>query len=125
MGRKTFETLKKPLPNRLNIVLSRSMNQDQSQGVRIACSIKDAIQIGEDSGLEGPIWIAGGGDIYQQSMGLVDLIVCTRVHAQVRGDTYFPEIDPKIWGRAYFEDFPANDRQSHAFTVEWWAKISD
>lgn len=121
MGRKTFETLDKPLPNRLNIVVSRTMDLDQpDEGVRVARSIDDAVDIGIHSGLESPVWIAGGGDIYAQAMEMVDLIVCTRVHAQVEGDTVFPDIDPESWNRAFRQEFEPDDRHIHGFSIEWW-----
>ena len=93
MGRKTFESLDQPLPNRLNIVLSRSMSDDRGDGVRVASSIEGAIEIAEASDMEMPIWIAGGGYVYRQALdtpGLVGLIVRTQVHAQIEGDTVFP-----------------------------------
>ena len=122
MGRKTFETLDNPLPNRLNIILSRTMSTDQPVGVRVARDIKDGIRIGQESGLEGPVWIAGGGDIYRQAMDMVDLIVCTRVHAEVDGDTVFPNIDSEQWSRVKKQNFEADDRHIYGFSIEWWTK---
>ncbi len=130
MGRKTFESLDRPLPNRLNIVLSRSMSDEggkRSDGVRVASSIEDAIAIGEVSGMESPIWIAGGGDVYRQALdraGLVDLIVRTRVHAQVAGDTVFPELDDRRWDRVRCEDFQADEKHTHSMRIEWWVRRS-
>ncbi len=121
MGRKTFASLDRPLPHRLNVVVSRTMS-DQA-GVRVARCIEDAIAIGEASGMESPIWIAGGGDIYRQALempGLVDLIVRTRVCAQVAGDTVFPEIDEKRWDRVRCEDFHADEKHTHSMCIEWW-----
>lgn len=123
MGRKTFDTLDNPLPNRLNIILSRSMSEDQPEGVRVARDIEDGIRIGQGSGLEAPVWIAGGGDIYRQAMNLVDLIVCTRVHAHVSGDTVFPEIDQSHWHLAHSQCFESDDRHVHSFTIEWWESV--
>ena len=125
MGRKTFESLDNPLPNRLNIVLSRSMRDDRDDGVRIASSIEEAIEIALASDMEMPIWIAGGGHIYQQAMdqpGLMDLIVRTRVEAQVEGDTVFPEISPKVWGLAHSEHFAPDERHAFGMAIEWWVQ---
>ncbi len=125
MGRKTFESLDKPLPNRLNIVLSRSMSDDRDDGVRVASSIEDGIEIAQASDNEMPIWIAGGGHVYKEAMetpGLVDLIVRTRVHAQIEGDTSFPAIDEGCWGRCRFEEFEADDRHDFGMVIEWWAR---
>lgn len=120
MGRKTFESLDQALPNRLNIVVSRTMDSDREDGVLVARTIEQAISCARDSGMESPIWIAGGGHIYSQSMGLVDLIVRTRVHAQIEGDTVFPAIDPQRWRLAHDAFYPADDRHAHAMTIEWW-----
>lgn len=125
MGRKTFDSLDKPLPNRLNIVLSRSMSDDRDDGVRVASSIDDAIEIAEASDMEMPIWIAGGGHIYSQAMdqpSLVDLIVRTRVHVQVAGDTAFPEIDQDVWELSHAEEHEPDDRHAFGMTIEWWVK---
>ncbi len=123
MGRKTFESLDRPLPNRLNIVLSRRMSDDRDDGVRVAGYIEDAIEIASTSDMESPIWIAGGGDIYRQAMempGLVDLIVRTRVHAQVAGDTVFPQIEANRWERVRCEQFPADEKHAYSMDIEWW-----
>lgn len=123
MGRKTFESLNQPLLNRLIIVVSRTMSDDRDDGVRVAGSIEDAIEMGLASDMEGPIWIAGGGHIYSQAMdlfGMVDLIVRTRVHAQIAGDTVFPEIDDDAWIRTRFEHIEVDEKHANAMTIEWW-----
>ena len=131
MGRKTFDSLNEPLPNRLNIVLSRSLGSDwaarQGPGVRVASSIEEGIKVARASDMAMPIWIAGGGDIYRQAMdtpGLVDLIVRTRVHTQIEGDTVFPDIDLDCWGRHHFEVFDGDDRHQFGLTFEWWTRKS-
>ena len=128
MGRKTFESLEKPLPNRLNIVLSRSMSDEsggRDDGVRVASSIEGAIEIAQASEMEMPIWIAGGGHVYKEAMaelGLVDLIVRTRVHAQIEGDTAFPAIDDACWALWRSEQFEADDRHDFGMSIEWWVR---
>ena len=128
MGRKTFESLDNPLPNRLNIVLSRSMSDDgggRDDGVRVASSIEVAIEIAQASDMEIPIWIAGGGHVYKEAIsqpGLVDLIVRTRVHAQIEGDTVFPAVDAVDWVLSHSEDVPTDDRHMFAMTLEWWVR---
>ena len=127
MGRKTFESLDNPLPNRLNIVLSRSMADNRDDGAQVASSIEDAIGIAEASEMEMPIWIAGGGHVYKEALsqpGLVDLIVRTRVHAQIEGDTAFPELDPHIWELSHSEYIEADDRHAYAMTLEWWVRLA-
>jgi dihydrofolate reductase len=123
MGRKTFDTLDRPLPDRLNIVLSRTLSPDRSDGVAVARDLDEAIRIGAESGLESPIWIAGGGHIYGIAMDRVDLIVRTLVHTEVKGDTKFPEIDEQRWERARSEHFLSDQKHAYGMTIEWWVHM--
>jgi len=133
MGRKTYESLGKPLPDRLNIVLSRSAGEiassESSQELRWASSIEEGVQIAADAqcdmAMDAPIWIAGGGHLYKQAMdtpNLVDLIVCTRVDAHVDGDTVFPDIDQTVWHLAHSEAFEPDDRHRFGMVIEWWVR---
>ena len=126
MGRKTFDSLEKPLPNRLNIILSRSMDDPGHPDVRVARELDASIEIakaviGED-GRDGPIWIAGGGTIYRQALDRTDLIVRTLVDTVVAGDTTFPEIDPIHWERSHMQRTPSGDRNMYGFQIEWWVR---
>ena len=128
MGRKTFESLEKPLPNRLNIVLSRSMGEVHEDGVIVVGGLEAAIEAGEkavcEDGQSRPIWIAGGGTIYRQAMDAANLLVVTRVHCEVEGDTTFPEIDMSRWEMAHSRSFEADNRNQYAFTIEWWQSVA-
>lgn len=96
MGRKTWESLpRKPLPGRLNVVVTRS-GIPQTPGVVTASSIEEALEKGKGN----PIFIIGGGEIYRQSMKFADRLYLTEVAAEDSGaDTYFPEISPADWAR--------------------------
>jgi len=120
MGRKTFETLERPLPDRLNIVLSRTLSPDRSDGVAVARDLDEAIRIATDSGLDSPIWIAGGGHIYGLAMDRVDLIVRTLVHTEADGDIKFPEIDEQRWEPTRSEHFSSDQKHAFGMTIEWW-----
>jgi len=88
MGRKTFESLPSPLPNRRNIVITR--NKDYSpEGIEVFRNIEDAIYECKDD--QQP-FIIGGGEIYSQTINLVDKIELTRVYKDYKGDAFFPEI---------------------------------
>ena len=88
MGRKTFESLSSPLPNRRNIVITR--NKDYSpQGIEVFSSIEDAIYVCKD---DLQPFIIGGGEIYSQTINLVDKIELTRVYKDYQGDAFFPDI---------------------------------
>jgi len=122
MGRKTYETLDGPLPRRLNVVVSNSMDADQPEGVRVARGLDQAIDIAQAAGMEPPVWVAGGGTIYTQAMDRAELLVRTLIHTEVEGDTRFPEIDPQRWHLARCQEHPADDRHDFAFTIEWWVR---
>lgn len=88
MGRKTFESLPNPLPNRLNIVVTR--NTDYSyKGVTVCKSIDEALTHCRN---DSQPFIIGGGEIYSQTIDIVDKIELTRVHKEYKGDAFFPEI---------------------------------
>lgn len=98
MGRKTFESIGRPLPGRRNIVISRNFTRE---GVETASSVEDALARcqGEDE-----IFITGGGEIYRQTMDIADRLYITDVDCEPDGDTFFPEIDPGLWKEDARED---------------------
>ena len=93
MGRKTFESLPKVLPKRHNIVVSRNQNYSK-EGVTVCQSLEAAIECAKDD--EQP-FVIGGGQIYEQAIGMATLIELTIIHAHFEGDVFFPEIDLKKW----------------------------
>jgi dihydrofolate reductase len=102
MGRKTYESIGKPLPNRQNIVITR--NRELSLlGVDVVESVEAAKAVVKGKEL----FIIGGGEIYRQTMALAKRIYLTRVWADYKADTFFPEIDMSIWKEVSHEDFPA------------------
>lgn len=101
MGRRTFESIGRALPGRLNIVVTRGF--DAPEGVRTASSPEEAFGIAEASavaGENGPqrCFVIGGGQIYERALPLVDRLYVTRVHTVIPdADTFFPEISADIW----------------------------
>lgn len=93
MGRKTFESFPKPLPNRTHIVISRQENYNP-EGCIVVENLEKAIAV---CPTEEHLYIIGGGEIYSQSIHLADQLDITRVHHSFDADVYFPEIDPEIW----------------------------
>ena len=94
MGRKTYESIGKALPNRTNIVVSRKKNWFQ-EGILIVGSIKEAVKFAKK--IDDNIFIIGGGNIYEQTIEIADRLEVTLVKAQLDADTFFPKIDTKIW----------------------------
>lgn len=94
MGRKTYESIGKALPNRTNIVISRKKDWFQ-EGILIVGSIKEALKFAKKINEE--VFIIGGGNIYEQTMEKADKLEVTLVKTELKADTYFPKIDPKLW----------------------------
>ncbi len=111
MGRKTFESLGRPLPNRTNVVITR--NPDfAADGVRVARSLE------ETAGMfpaEEEIFIIGGGEIYARAMPVADRLYITRVHAEYEGDTRFPDWDPADWTLVSSERHDRGENFPHPF----------
>ena len=93
MGRKTYESIGKPLPNRTNIVISRKKDWFE-EGILIVGSIKEAIKFGQK--IDEDIFIIGGGNIFEQTMDIADKLEVTEIKTNIEADTFFPKIDPKI-----------------------------
>jgi len=93
MGRKTYESLPKALPNRHNIVITRNQNYSK-EGITVCKSLEAAIECASDD--EQP-FVIGGGQVYEQAIELASKIELTRIHSQFEGDVFFPDIDLKKW----------------------------
>ena len=119
MGRKTFESMPRALPNRTNIVITRQSDY-QSVNITVTSSLSEALTIAKNDPRP---FIIGGGEIYKQSMSVADEIELTRVHADFDGDTFFPEINPHQWKEVFREDHPADERHAYAFTFLRYQKI--
>ena len=109
MGRKTFESIGKPLPGRTNIVMTRNQNWS-AEGVKVVRSLDAAVElaqaIAEIDGQE-ELMIIGGDQIYQSALASVDRIYLTEVHAEVDGDAYFPVFDRDEWDIVGCKNFAA------------------
>jgi len=110
LGRKTFESIGKPLPGRTNIVITRQKNF-QACGTTVVHSLEEALLLCEN---EKEAFVIGGSEIYKQALPVADRIYLTRVNQDFEGDTTLFEIDPKIWKEISREDFPA-DPLPHTF----------
>src|SRR3989338_10690206 len=97
MGRKTFESilkrLGKPLPNRKNVVVTRDAQYVASAEVCLHHTVEEALAHHQNE----EIMVAGGGEIFKQTIARADRLYITEVHREVDGDVYFPAIDPEVW----------------------------
>lgn len=120
MGRKTFDSIGRPLPGRSNIVVSRQ--RDLSiPGCSVVSSLQDAIAA---AGPVPEIVIVGGADIYAQALPQVETIHLTRVHATITGDAHFPSLVESEWREIASEYHPADDRHAHAFTFQTLRRVA-
>ena len=119
MGRKTFDSIGRPLPGRLNIIVSRQ-RELRIAGCRVVTSLDDALAAAEPAP---EVVIVGGADIYRQVLPRVTTIHLTRVHAQVAGDVHFPKLAANEWREVATEYHPADERHAHAFTFSTLARV--
>ncbi|UCD76754.1 MAG: dihydrofolate reductase [Phycisphaerales bacterium] len=120
MGRKTFDSIGRPLPNRTNIVITRDTRR-AIEGVTVVHSLDEALRyaVGNEE-----IFIIGGGEIYRQALALADRIYVTLVHAAVDGDTFFPAFDDRVWRLVSDEHHDADDRHAHAFSFRLYVRTA-
>jgi dihydrofolate reductase len=116
MGRKTFESIGRPLPQRHNIVLTRQVGfSARDPAVTVVTTLEAALQAAGDVP---EVMIIGGAEIYQLALPLAQRIILTRVHANVQGDTHFSPLDPKAWRVASSESYAADERHAYSMTFE-------
>ena len=114
MGRKTFESFPKPLPNRTHIVITRQNNYKVPNGVIVVNNLQDALDAARN---DNQPFIIGGGEIYKQSINLADKLELTRVHATFDGaDTFFPDIDLNQWKEIRRTTHDADEDHKYAFS---------
>lgn len=114
MGRKTFESFPKPLPNRTHIVITRQDKYPVPDGVIVVNSMEDALDAARS---DKQPFIIGGGEIYKQAMPLANKIEITRVHHNFENaDTFFPEIDLSVWKETHSKFHEKDDKHEFSFT---------
>jgi dihydrofolate reductase len=114
VGRKTWESIGRPLPGRTMVVITRRAGYSAG-GIRAAGSIDAALEIARRAG-ETETFVAGGAEIYRQTIERADRIYLTRIHAEIEGDTFFPEIDGSRWREVAREDREPDDRNPYRFS---------
>jgi len=112
MGRKTFESLGKPLPNRTSIIITRNKNYQVAECI-VVNSLEQALEAAKSD--PNP-YILGGAEIYKQSIEIADELDLTFVHHKFEADAFFPEIDTTIWKETSREDFKADDKNKYDYS---------
>jgi dihydrofolate reductase len=118
MGRKTFESFPKPLPNRTHVVITRQENYNP-EGCIVVNSMEKAI---EKCPSDEAIFIIGGGEIYNLGLPFSDKIELTRVHHTFEADAFFPEIDPKDWELENSEFQPKDDKHQFDYSYQTYIR---
>ena len=113
MGRKTHESIGRPLPGRQNIVLTRDAAY-ATAGCDVATSAEEALALAGDAD---EVMVIGGGEIYRAFLPVADRIYLTRVDAEIAGDTEFPPLDETEWELVSSEAHPADSRHAYAFEM--------
>ena len=114
MGRKTYESIGKPLPNRTNIVLSQNKNLEL-EGVYICHNIEQAIEIAKEKEEE-ELFVIGGGQLYQMLLPIATKIYFTRIHATFEADTFFPAFD-NTWREVSKQSFQVDEKNAFAHDI--------
>ena len=125
MGRKTYESIGRPLPNRVNYVISSTLKD--VEGVSIFTSLEDAIEAAKiynlDQEIANEIAIIGGGYLFRDSIHSFNKLILTRVDCSIDGDVYYPEIDFNNWELISSNKFLKNRDNQYDFTVETYKKL--
>ncbi|MDO5667101.1 MAG: dihydrofolate reductase [Alcaligenaceae bacterium] len=118
MGRVTWESLGRPLPGRLNIVISRNSSYE-AEGAELVDDLESAIALAKEKAPEQDIFIIGGGQIYAQALdsGLADKVYATEIHNKIEGDTSFPELDMELWKEISRDPQPIDNDYDFDFVI--------
>lgn len=119
MGRRTFESMKAPLPGRTNIVVTRNADYGR-EGIRVAADLAAAMAMAREQcrtdGVD-EFFVVGGAEIYRAALTLATRLYVTEVDAELEGDTFFPEFDWRAWRRLRCEHFPADASHNYPFSI--------
>jgi dihydrofolate reductase len=122
MGRKTFESLGKPLAGRTNIVMTRDKDWS-AEGTRVAPDMQQAMKTAAETDAK-EIFVIGGGEIFKQVLPQANRVYLTRVHAKLEGDTYFPELPASEWKLLTQLDFEADAKHRYGYSFQVWQRNS-
>jgi len=119
MGRKTWESIGRPLPGRSNIVVTRQSGYEAA-GASVVSSLPQALKLAESIALidgSEEAFVIGGAVLYREALAQAELFHLTRVHADVEGDTRLDEFDESLWDEVWREDFEKNENNPYDYSV--------
>ena len=112
MGRKTYESIGKPLPGRTNVIITRNKNFN-ADGCVVVSSLSEALEKAKD---DNEVFIFGGGEIFREALPKVEKIYMTRIHQHFDGDTRFPQLNPEEWKEISRQDFTADEKNNYNYS---------
>jgi len=112
MGRKTYESIGKPLPGRTNVIITRNKNY-KAEGCVVVSSLSEALEKSKD---DSEAFIFGGGEIFREAISKVNKIYMTRIHTSINGDTHFPELVSSEWKEISRQDFKADEKNDYDYS---------
>ncbi|WP_010133944.1 dihydrofolate reductase [Ochrovirga pacifica] len=118
MGRNTYESIGKPLPNRTSIIVTRNPNYT-AKGCLVTNSLEKAIALAQK---DSNTFVIGGAEIYKQAIHLVDELDICEVHSTFDADTYFPDIDPAVWQEISRKKFAADEQNKYDYSFVRYQK---
>ncbi|TBR19100.1 MAG: dihydrofolate reductase [Chitinophagaceae bacterium] len=122
MGRKTFDSMGgKPLSGRKNIIITRQKDW-KAEGVISASDLESAIAVAEKIDAK-ELFVIGGGEIYLQTLPLANTIYLTRVHAEILGDVFFPELDINLWKQVKNQFLSKDEKHAFDYSFQFWERI--
>jgi dihydrofolate reductase len=121
MGRKTYDSLGKPLPNRTHLIITRNPDFQVPEGHHAFSSLEDAVIFCNKIGVE-KLFVIGGGQIYREALPICDKLEITEVNAEPEGDTFFPEINPNQWKEVEREEFSADEKNEYPYAFVTYEK---
>ena len=125
MGRKTYESIGRPLPNRINYVISRTIKE--IDGAHVFNNLEEAMLSAEKHNknldIENEIVIIGGGYLFEETLPILNKLVITRVNCSVAGDVYYPKIDMKNWELISSESYTKDSDNDYDFKIEEYKKL--
>ena len=119
MGRKTYESIGKPLPNRTNIVVSKRKDWFE-EGILIVGSVKEALKFAKK--MNENIFVIGGGNIYEQTIDLADKLQVTLVKTQSKAEVFFPKINLKVWDKTAEICHEKDDKNEYDFCFQTYER---
>ena len=122
MGRKTYESMGKPLPNRISIVITRNKNYKVPPGHYVVHDFEAALEVAKSKNLQ-QVFVLGGAEIFKLALPLVDEMIITEIHARPEGNTFFPAWDESEWEISERSDFDKDNKNAYDYSFVTYQKM--